>query len=247
MGRAKKEVEKYTLDFKLPHRTRELLYNEDGSERYTTAELLEIAAKNPSNYAQNFVPSAKEYFSKNGAITSQQDHTLHNLAADYCPASDSLNVEFLAWYATHPDIQEVYKNAAPDHYWWPHTKGDGYISSEDAQANGWHDAPPNWQTFQRIWYGHAASKYREINREIKYDIGDMVQIRNPHVGSWRHDPCYNTDKGIARIGTVVEHNNELDRRSRAGKGSRLINVLWLNTGETKAVAERLIKKLPKQK
>ncbi len=58
---------------------------------------------------------------------------------------------------------------------------------------------------------------------------------------------YSTDKATARIGTVVEHEEALDRKSRGGKGSRLINVLWLNNGETKAVPERVIKKLPKQK
>lgn len=247
MGRAKKPAEKYTMDFKLPNRSRALLFNDDGSERYTTAQLLQFAAKNPSNYAKEFVPSVEKYFSEQGVISPQQDYTLQNLASDHCPEWDRLNKEFLAWYATRPDIQEVYSHAAPDQYWWPSDEGDGYISSDEAKAKGWHDTPPNWNVFSRVWYGWQAAKYRELNREIIYDIGDMVQLRTPHVGSWRHDPIYAQDKAVARIGTVVEHDANIDRKSRGGKGSRLINVLWLNSGEAKAVPERVIKKLPKQK
>ncbi len=42
--------------------------------------------------------------------------------------------------------------------------------------------------------------------------------------------------------------DEIYRRSRGGKGSRLINVLWMNIGEQKAVPERILKKhrSPKQ-
>lgn len=246
MGRAKKE-EKYVLDFKLPLRSRALMYNPDDSRRYTIPQMLEFAAKSTSSYAADFVPSFKAQYEANGTLLQQQIYTLENLAADFCTASEDLNKEFFVWYASRPDIQEVYKHAAPDQYWW-YTPGEtGHISGEDAKVRGWCDAPPNWQTFLRIWNGHAAHKYRELNRDIIYDIGDMVQVRDPFVGSWRHDPMYNADKGAARIGTVVEHEESLDRRSRGGKGSRLINVLWLNSGETRAVAERVIKKLPKQK
>lgn len=247
MGRAKKATEKYTMDFKLPLRSRALMFNPDDSKRYTIPQMLEFAAKNPGNYAESFVPSVKAQYEANGTLSEQQIYTLENLAADFCTASEELDKEFLAWYASRPDIQEVYKVAAPDQYWWHNPGGNGYTSAEEAKERGWCDAPPNWQSFLRVWHGHAAHKYRELNRDIIYDIGDMVQIRAPFVGSWRHDPMYSTDRATARIGTVVEHEEALDRKSRGGKGSRLINVLWLNNGETKAVPERVIKKLPKQK
>lgn len=247
MGRAKKEAEKYTMDFKLPFRSRELLFKEDNNPRYTTVELLEFASKNASAYALEFVPSVKEYFAKNGALSQHQEYTLANLAADHSPACEELNREFLAWYATRPDIQEVYQNAAAGQYWWYDPDNGNHLSGEEAKARGWLNTPPNWIAFQRVWNGWGAHKYRELNRDIVYDIGDMVQLRTPHVGSWNHDPIYAQDRATARIGTVVEHDGNIDRKSRGGKGSRLINVLWLNTGETKAVPERVIKKLPKQK
>jgi len=45
-----------------------------------------------------------------------------------------------------------------------------------------------------------------------------------------------------RIGMVVEHKDQISRKSRGGKGSRLINVLWITTGEQVAVPERVLKK-----
>jgi hypothetical protein len=50
-----------------------------------------------------------------------------------------------------------------------------------------------------------------------------------------------------RIGMVVEHKDEISRRSRGGKGSRMINVLWINIGEQKAVPERILKKYREKK
>jgi hypothetical protein len=47
---------------------------------------------------------------------------------------------------------------------------------------------------------------------------------------------------VDRIGMVVEHKEAISSKSRGGKGSRLINVLWMNIGEQKAVPERIIKK-----
>ena len=98
--------------------------------------------------------------------------------------------------------------------------------------------------FERVAMGHEGSKYRELHRDVVYDVGDQVMLRRPFVGSYSHDPTYG--KGLPhdqdRVGMVVEHKEQISRKSRGGKGSRLINVLWITTGEQVAVPERIIKK-----
>jgi hypothetical protein len=246
MPRAKKEAEKYVIDFKFPNRDRDVLFKEDGTPKYTDAEIIGFAMLHEIGYSKDFAGSVNEYFKKNGNITDDQRNRLYNIAADTCPDYDELDNKFFLWYDSRPDMQEMYKSCTPN-LWWFYDRYGQHHTPEVAKANGWHDRPQTWQMFKNIANSGEAVKFRELNREIKYDIGDMVQLRTPFVFSWDYDPCRDLAKEIPRVGTVVEHKDQISRHSRGGHGSRLINVLWLTSGETKALPERTIKKLPKQK
>lgn len=246
MGRAKKEAERYIIDFKMPYRDRELLYREDGTEKYTDLELINFTLNHQNENSKAFAESLKDYYGKNGCLSDNQRWSLYNTAADACPEFDELNGRFFVWYDSRPDMQEMYQACTKQLYWFYDRWGQHH-SSDQAREKGWHDRPETWQMFRSVANGNEATKFRELNREVKYDIGDMVQLRKPFVRSWRHDPCYDTDSAVMRVGTVVEHKEQIDYRSRGGLGSRMINVLWLTTGETKAVPERVIKKMPRPK
>lgn len=244
MARPKKKVE-FEIDFKFPMRPRELLYKEDGTEKYDLPTIFSFfdAHPNASEYTRDFVESVKTYFTKNGQLSSNQHWTLYNMAGDICPDWDDLNARFFVWYDSRADMQAMYKDCAP-HIWWFYDRYGQHHNPEHAVAQGWTDRPADWKMFKAVADSGEAHRYRELKREIIYDISDQVMLRDPFKGSYRYDPCYN--KGLTssedRIGMVVEHKEEITRRSRGGKGSRLINVLWLQTGDTIAVPERTIKK-----
>ena len=238
-----KKVKPYEIDLKFPSRTRDFLFKEDGTDRYTIPELLTLAAQSKAHYNADFVPSVKEQFEKNGSITSSQKWTLENLAADWCPEWEAFNTKFFEWYDSRPDMQEMYA-ACSQHNWWFYDRNGTHFSRDQAEEKGWLARPDNYHMFERIAFGHEGSKYRELKRDVVYDVGDQVMLRRPFVGSYNYDPCYG--KGLPyeedRVGMVVEHKDAISRKSRGGKGSRMINVLWITTGEQKAVPERIIKK-----
>lgn len=247
MARTRKVADPYEIDFKFPERNREFLFAEDGSSRYTIPQLLDYAASRGDEYALNFTANVRAKFERDGFITDSQKWTLENMAAAFTPEWDAFNAKFFTWYDSRPEMQEVYK-ATTENSWWFYDRGGQHHNSEHARNMGWMDRPDNWAMFQTHAYGHAGSKYRELKREVVYDVGDMVQLRTPMVGSWRYDPLYQGgDRTSPRIGTVMEHTEEISNKSRGGKGSRLINVLWLSNGQRSAVPERVLKKLPKQK
>ena len=243
-----KKIKQYEMDFKFPNRSRDLLFKPDGSDRYTVPELLSFAAKGNGNYAKDFIPSVKEYYEKNGSITSSQTWTLENLAADWCPEWDDVNQRFFQWYDSRPDMQHMYTTCAKAG-WWFYDRDGQHHSQEEAKLRGWVDRPDHWRMFERVANGFEASRFRELNRDVVFDIGDQVVIRSAFKNAYRYDPTYG--RGIPmeeeRIGMVVEHKDEISRRSRGGKGSRMINVLWINIGEQKAVPERILKKYREKK
>lgn len=250
MGRAKKVAE-FEIDFKFPVRDRELLYNRDGTEKYDLATILGFFDAHPdcSDYARDFAKSIKEANAKNGGITPNQRSTLYNLASPLSPDWDDVNTRFFAWYDSREDMQAMYRECAIK-FWWHYDRYGRHHSVEVAREKGWLDRPDNWRMFQTVAYSGEGSRYRELNRQVVYDVGDQVMLRTPFKGSYRYDPCYGAGIPAAdeRIGMVVEHKDSISRKSRGGKGSRLINVLWLTNGEQKAVPERIIKKYraPKQ-
>lgn len=248
MPRKKKE-EKYAIDFPFPDRSRDLLFKEDGSDRYTVPELLDFATLGMGNYSKQFVPDVRAFFEKNKYITSSQKWTLENLAAEWTPEWEEVNQKFFLWYDSRPDMQEMYKHAA-ESAWWFYDRSGNHHNKEEAIKNGWHERPDTWKMFVALSSSHAATRFRELKRDVVFDIGDQVVVRTAFKNSYLYDPCYGKNIPIEteRIGMVVEHRDEIYRRSRGGKGSRLINVLWMNIGEQKAVPERILKKhrSPKQ-
>lgn len=251
MARPKKKVE-FEIDFKFPMRVRELLYKEDGTEKYDIPTIFSFFDAHPNienQYVLDFVDSVKKYHATNGELTHNQLWTLYNYAGDYCPEWDDVNIRFFAWYDSRPDMQAMYRECAPK-MWWHYDRWGNHHPQSEAKDKGWLDRPETWRMFHALANSGEACRYRELNREIVYDVGDQVVLRQPFKGSYRYDPTYG--KGIPqdedRIGMVVEHKEDISRRSRGGKGSRLINVLWMQTGDTRAVPERTIKKYrtPKQ-
>lgn len=243
MARTKK-VKDFEIDFKFPYRSRELLFNPDGTEKYDLDTIFSFFDAHPgiNEHVKEFVASLKQIKTTNGAITHNQQYTLYNHAADLCPDWDALNLEFFAWYDGREDMQKMYRECSAQ-MWWHYDRYGQHHSKEDAAARGWLDRPDNWRMFYSLAYSSEASRYRELNRQIIYDIGDQVVLREPFKNSYRYDPCYQTlPVEQDRIGMVVEHKDSISRKSRGGKGSRLINVLWLSNGDQKLIPERCIKK-----
>jgi hypothetical protein len=238
-----KKVKAYEIDLKFPHRTRDFLFKEDGTDRYTIPELLGFAAQSKGHYSDDFVPNVKNTWETTGGISSSQKWTLENLAADWCPEWEAFNTKFFEWYDSRPDMQEMYA-ACSKKNWWFYDRQGNHHNVDQAAEKGWLTRPENFHMFERVANGHEGSKYRELKRDVVYDVGDQVMLRRPFVGSYTYDPCYG--KGLsyveARVGMVVEHKDAISRRSRGGKGSRMINVLWITTGEQVQVPERVIKK-----
>ncbi len=238
-----KKVKPYEIDLVFPTREREFLFDEQNKDKYSIPQLLEFAAQGKGHYSADFVPSVKEYYEKHGLVTPSQRWTLENMAADFCPEWEAFNTKFFEWYDSRPDMQEMYR-ACSQNQWWFYDRSGQHHNREQAEAFGWLDRPLHWKMFARTAMGHEGSRYRELKRDVVYDIGDMVMLRQPFKGSYRHDPTYGRgiDMSVDRIGMVVEHKEAISSKSRGGKGSRLINVLWMNIGEQKAVPERIIKK-----
>ena len=248
MARTKKATPAFEIDFKFPSRSREFLFNEDGTDKYTIPQLLDFASISKSQYSADFIPSVKERFEREGVITSSQKWTLENLAADWCPEWEAFNTKFFEWYDSRPDMQEMYA-ACSQHNWWFYDRNGTHFSRDQAEEKGWLARPDNYHMFERIAFGHEGSKYRELKRDVVYDVGDQVVLRTPFKNSYRYDPCYGEalPMDTERIGLVVEHKENINRRSRGGKGSRMINVLWFSIGRQIEVPERVIKKYREKK
>jgi len=244
MARPKKQKQ-FEIDFKFPNRDRDLMFKDDGTDRYTVAEMLDYAALQTTNdYVQNFVKSLRDCHAKAGTITDNQKWHLYGMAAVYSPAYDEMNTNFFAWYDSRPDMQALYVECAPK-MWWHYDREGHHHNVDVAREKGWLARPETWKMFQNVAYSGEGNKYRELNREVVYDVGDQVVLRRPFKGSYRYDPTYgvaNIPFADDRVGMVMEHKENISRRSRGGKGSRLINVLWLQTGQQKEVPERTIKK-----
>lgn len=244
MGRAKKKID-FEIDFKFPQRSRELLYNADGTEKYDLPTVFSFFDAHPdaNQYVRDFAKSVKEQYTKNGGISPNQQWTLYSYAANLSPAWDELNTRFFEWYDSREDMQTMYRECAPNIYWHYDRYGQHHDKSY-AYSKGWIDRPDNWVMFHAVAYSGEGNRYRELNREIVYDVGDQVMLRTPFKGKHSYDPCYGMGLPMTdeRIGMVIEHKDSISRKSRGGKGSRLINVLWLTNGEQRAVPERIIKK-----
>jgi hypothetical protein len=252
MARQKK-VKPYEIDFKFPRRDIQLIEDGNGGWKYTPDELLAFYyAANPDTENGNwsFANSVTEHKKEKGAFSPSQEQSIRWRFSRYSPAAKEFNDKFFSWYDSRPDMQEAYVETAKEAYWFYDYDGQ-YKNQEAAEAAGWLNRPLNWSMFSGTMSSRNGRKFLEMKREVVYDVGDMVQLRKPYEGRYQHDPLYSSaDKDARsrpRIGTILNHQDNIDYRSRGGKGSRLLNVLWLCNGEQRQIPERTIKKLPKSK
>jgi hypothetical protein len=242
-----KTVKPYEIDFKFLRNKTDILFNEDGTERYTDRDLADaVLAQHVhlSAYDQEFIANVDGILKRGETMTDNQRWHLKREAAYFVPHYEEYTKKFFDWYDSRPDMQDMYASCTTNSWWFYDIHGN-HKSKEEAAALGWDKRPNTVEAFERVANGWEGSKYRELKRDIVFDVGDQVVLRKPFVGTYRYDPIYysqEADKTADRIGMVVQHKEEISRRSRGGKGSRMINVLWLNTGETKTIPERCIKK-----
>lgn len=240
-----KKVKEFEIDFRFPIRERDLMLNPDGTDKYDVPTLLAIlgAQTDLTPYTSEFHNSVSKQFKDKGELSSNQIWTLTNIAAPYSPAFKELDDKFFAWFDSRPDMKQMYGAVFPK-LWWIYDKNGNHHSQDAVSGKGWETRPETWKMFETVAHSAEGCRYREINREVVYDIGDQVVLREPFKNSWRHDPCYSQGlpDNVDRVGMVIEHTENISRRSRGGKGTRLINVLWMNTGEKKVIPENKIKK-----
>lgn len=88
-------------------------------------------------------------------------------------------------------------------------------------------------------------QHLETSRPIVFEIGSLVCLRKNYHGTYRHDPYYYCRTNafdvpkdqMPRMGIVSEITDRCANRSRYGKGSRLLKVMWSATGETTSISE----------
>ena len=190
--------------------------------------------------------SMVDSYNLKGSLTPNQHDYLARLVMDESTQYKQYEQDLLAWYDSRDDIKEIYqygmKNTyqyiqRPDHS-WVYKDGDGWDAA-------WEERPADAHMFWRVMGDWNVKKFKEVKRESVFEEGDLIVLRKPHVGNWRYDPYYdgaNTpDKLTDRIGTVMQMTEDVHRHSRAGKGSRLVNVLWIGSSDIKGVPERIIK------
>lgn len=176
---------------------------------------------------------------------------------------DKVNEEFLKEYDEREDLQEFYKRFYShtryiDDRWGNSWNTSGYSPPDEQEKvkqfrDKYAERPLDFTMFEVVAGQHEAARWREVNRETPFQPGDLVRLRDPYVGHDDYDPLYvsrydilhngkqpTPDKETPRIGTVMKVTEET-RRYRAGKGSKLIEVLWLGKEETVYVQERIIK------
>lgn len=189
-------------------------------------------------------------------FSDSQKNYLTRLVRTFTPEGIQYEKDFHAWYNSRPDIQEIYHWAFsdtgasymyvqhPDKHTWCY-KGD---SEWDAS---WEQTPANSDMFWRICGDWNVRKFVAVNRETTYSEGDLVVLRTPYVGNWDYDPLWERqnmpDKTVLRVGTILEMTSNIHRNSRAGKGSRAVQVLWNGTTESKLVPERVLKHLERKR
>jgi hypothetical protein len=153
------------------------------------------------------------------------------------------DAKFAAWYASHEGAQEVYKAVAPNKWWW--TNLDGSSSPlHEAKEQGRFDAPASYVDFTAVIESTEGRTYIETNREQVFEVGDLVVLRTPFVGSYDYDPHYRNEtmtRADKRYGTVMEEGTGDIAGRWASKGSRAISVLWFGKSEVVTMPEKVLK------
>lgn len=179
------------------------------------------------------------------------DSLMHSIWP-YTPEFVDLNNRFMAEYESREDLQEIYKDAAKNTWWWYDTHGKSH-NRNDAETRGWVDKPATYMMFRQvIRRGHVGEKI-ELARETPYQEGDLVLLRLPYVGHKRIDPMYidpwseegqagqtTPDRSMLRLGTVVSVT-EKTAGWRSGKGTKIIQLIWIGKEDVVDVEEKYIK------
>lgn len=157
------------------------------------------------------------------------------------------------WYNATPEAQEIYKIVAPKlNYMKLNTiekDGSGqeytshkWIQGDEIKALGLDVAPLNADNVIHVFDTSEGRKELELRRRQPYMEGDVVVLRIPYHGHWDYDPHRTKPRGEARYGSVMSVDTDEVQNWRAGKGSRLINVVWFGKeGAVEKVPEKIIK------
>lgn len=205
-----------------------------------------MIAADPEKVSHVIKDMVQQYASK-GKLSDGQVNYLASLVKFHAPEYKQYNEEMLAWYDSRPDIQEVYHYAMSQSYVYVVHPVSGQYVSEGGEGwdASWKTRPANANMFWRAVNDWNVKRFRVIKADSSFEEGDLVELRKPHIGDWRYDPFYDGSKTPPptdiRLGTVMQMTEEVHNRSRAGKGSRLVNVLFLGKSEVTGVPERLIK------
>lgn len=237
---------KYEFDFK-PFNVSDDLKHYDKAATIAAAEVV-IANSKDASTMMNTIKSIVHTFKTTGGMSDSQYNYLLRLIHDELPEYLAYEGKFFAWYDSRPDIQEIYKYAmnCESYTYVNHPVTGEYVSKRgEGWDTSWETRPGSAQMFWRKTSDWNVRKFMEVNRDTVFEEGDLVVLRKTQVGNWRYDPYYDgsatPDKTHDRIGTVMQMTDEVHRRSRAGKGSRQINVLWVGQSEMKGVPERILK------
>lgn len=247
-------AEKYEFDF--PRFNVESIYG-----KYDNAQLAAYGDAWLAKYGENanysatvkdLTHAAKVY---SGFSDSQKGY-LTRLIRHFTPEGIQYEKDFLLWYNSRPDIQEIYRWAFTDasggamYIQHPFSNTWSYKGDSDWDSS-WEQNPINSDMFWRVCGDWNVRKFIAVNRETTYSEGDLVVLRTPFVGNWDYDPLWERhnmpDKTVLRIGTILEMTDNIHRNSRAGKGSRAVQVLWNGTSESKLVPERVLKHLERKR
>jgi len=241
------------------------------SEKYSEQEIYEkardfIKAERKENAGAHYWIAPKIDAIENGSqpLTFLSPYDWNSLKDIIVSHGDPVIVEhhakFVEWYDANPVAQEVYTHCAKSAYSFRDTNNKyvnghrysyGGIDTVEKDIEKLREAyrahPLNAFNFEVHAYSQEGRQYAESHREQKFQEGDIVVLRAPFVGNHRYDPHYRNAEmkpEDLRYGTVMlADTDKFNYRSRGGKGSRLINVMWMGTedAETVALPERCLK------
>lgn len=234
----------YEIDFK--HFDVEVLRKLPTADLVALGEQMNNKRKGTGNTVCYTTESMTDAYKQKGSLTPNQHDYLARLVMTESKQYAQYEQDLFAWFDSRDDIKEIYQYGMRNTYQYIQRPGGSWVyKGGDGWDTSWEERPVDAHMFWRVMGDWNVKKFREVKRESVFEEGDLIVLRKPHVGNWRYDPYYdgsNTpDKLTDRIGTVMQMTEDVHRRSRAGKGSRLVNVLWIGSSDIKGVPERIIK------
>lgn len=264
MAKAKK-IQKYVPTVKLPSNGKEwkILDASDNYKDYFTVLAKYDALVRPnldSWQASYYDPYTEKFKSGEWAVsdwkTVMGDYRYHALLQSIWPHTEEykmLNDLFMKEFDSRDDLQEIYKDATQNHYYYYDTDGKHY-SQNEAVKRGWNVRPNNYQMFRDVMNRSTeAMKKVELARETPYLEGDLVLLRTPFVGHRDADPLWvnpyseearagagTPDASVPRVATVIGVTERVGNW-RGSKGSKVIQLVWMGQEDMVDVEEKYIK------